>query len=571
MHARIIALLFLLFTSLLQGMAAAAAPIAAAHADGEPIGRHVTYLQETAGPLTLAQATDAERAGKFSAAASAFLNFGIGAPPAWIHFSVDNSAAVPAMLRLSIETAWLDLVDVHFLQDGRPAAGYRSGDRMPLASRPVDSRYYEFDHGFAPGTTEVFIRVQTPDPMMLPIYLMPVEPSRAHAKLEDYSYGFLYGFLFALLAYNAVLFAGMRDTRYLMYSLYLGAFLLMNGSYSGHAFRWLWPDRFEWAQWSNPVLIVLFAASGLLFALRFLDTREHFPRMHKAVLAYLAAAGALLLLAVLMGSQLHALYLAFSVALSFPAIMLGMGAWAARSGKKPARYFLLAAIAAMFGAAVTALAVWGLIPTNTWTYRAVDVGILLEATLLALALTYQFRVGQADKLRAEHLATLDPLTGIHNRRAFYDKAAPIWSVAQRNDRNLCVVLLDIDSFKRINDAYGHAIGDEALKAVAQVMMESIREQDVAARWGGEEFILLLPETGLAEAAALAERLRCSIAGIRLDPPGPALAITASFGVAQRGPHCPNLDALISAADKYLYQSKEGGRNKVSHALEASAA
>lgn len=80
------------------------------------------------------------------------------------------------------------------------------------------------------------MRVQTPDPMMLPITLMLVEQARAHQKQEDYSYGFLYGFLAALLAYNAVLYVGMRDMRYLAYSLYPGAFLLMNASYTGHAF-----------------------------------------------------------------------------------------------------------------------------------------------------------------------------------------------------------------------------------------------------------------------------------------------------------------------------------------------
>lgn len=313
--------------------------------------------------------------------------------------------------------------------------------------------------------------------------------------------------------------------------------------------------------------MVLYAVSGLLFALRFLDTREHFPRMHQAVLGYLAAVGMLLLAFVLAGSQLYALLLAFNVALMFPAIMLGMGVWAARSGKKPARYFLLAAIAAMIGAAVTALAVWGIIPTNTWTYRAVDMGILPDATLLALA--YQFPVGQADKLRAELLATQDPLTGINNRRAFYGKAAPLWNVAQRNDSKLTVVLFDIDSFKRINDGHGHAVGDAALVEVVEVLARTIREQDVAARWGGEEFILLLPETSLEDAAVLAERLRRKIAGIRLEHAGSEAAITASFGVAQRGQH-HSLEALISAADKCLYQSRQGGRNMASCAPEAGA-
>jgi diguanylate cyclase (GGDEF)-like protein len=565
MERLLLPLIFLLFSCLLPGASAAAeVPIAAAHTTDEAIGRHVSYLQETDGALTLEQAIAAYRSGGFTTGRAPFLNFGIGAHPVWLHFGVDNAAASPSLLRLSVETAWLDQVDVYFRHGGQTAAQYRTGDRRPLASRPVDSRYYVFDHSFPPGVSDVFLRVETPDPMLVPLHLVTLEQARARERREDYSYGFLYGFLFALLAYNAVLFSGMRDSRYLAYALYLGAFLLMNASYSGHGFRWLWSDQTAWAQWSNPVLMVLYAASGLLFALRFLDTREQFPRMHKAVLAFLVLAGVLLLLCLLLGSQLYALLLAFSVALAFPCIMLGMGLFAVRSGKTPAKYFLLAAVAAMVGAAITALAVWGYIPTNIWTYRAVDIGILLDATLLALALTYQFRVGQEAKLRAEQLATIDPLTGINNRRAFYDKAAPTWSVAMRNNRNLSVILLDIDSFKRINDQHGHAVGDQVLKAAAQAMVRTIRDQDVPARWGGEEFILLLPETNLQEAAALAERLRCAIADIRVEHAGSQLAVTASLGVAQRDPHHANPDALISAADKYLYQSKETGRNKVSY-------
>ena len=310
---------------------------------------------------------------------------------------------------------------------------------------------------------------------------------------------------------------------------------------------------------------MLYGASGLIFALSFLETRTYFPRAHKAVIGYLSVSTVLLLLAVLFDSQRYALLIAFIFALLFTSIMLMLGVMAARSGQKPAQYFLLAAIAAMVGAALTTLSVWGFIPINIWTFRAVEIGILLDATLLALALTYQFRVGQEAKLRAEQLATLDPLTGINNRRAFYDKAIPIWNVTQRHNRNLSLILLDIDNFKRVNDAYGHAYGDEALKAMAGVVMKSIRDHDVAARWGGEEFILLLPETDIQEAAALAERLRSAIAGIHLSHAGAEIAVTASFGVVQRETHHNTLDVLISTADNYLYQSKEMGRNRVSSA------
>jgi len=362
-----------------------------------------------------------------------------------------------------------------------------------------------------------------------------------------------------------MLYAGLRDLRYLLYSLYLGMFLLMNISYTGHGFEWLWPTHTDWAQWSNPVLMVLYGASGLFFALRFLDIRKYFPRVHNVVLGYLGVTGLLLLLALLFGSQQAALLVAFTFALLFTGIMLVLGAMSLRSGQKAARYFLLAAFSAMVGAALTALSVWGFIPFNIWTYRAVDIGMLLDATLLALALTYQFRVGLEEKNRAEQLARVDPLTGVNNRRAFYDITLPIWNITLRHNHNLSVVLLDLDNFKRVNDVHGHACGDEVLIATTDLLKKCVRDQDVIARWGGEEFILLLPETDLPQAAGLAERLRAAIAHMRLKCDGAEIGVTASFGVAQRGAPHRNLDALISTADNYLYQSKDLGRNRVSYA------
>ncbi len=568
MTSRRFLLLIPLLPILLGRTAAAAAdpPIPAGLPHDDPIGRYASYLKEADGRLTLDQAVAAYDRGAFSASRGRVLNFGIGSEPVWIRFRVANETTAPLPRRLSIETAWLDEVDVYFRHGGKTVADYHVGDRKAFALRPVDSRYYEFDHAFAPGVGEVYVRVQTPDPMVMPIYLMSPEQAQARETEQQYSYGFLYGFLFALLAYNVMLYAGLRDPRYILYALYLAMFLLMNISYTGHGFQWIWPTHTGWAQWSNPILMVLFGASGLMFALRFLDTRKHFPRVRKAVLGYLGVTGVLLLLAVLFNRQYDALLIAFTFVFPFTAIMLAMGAMAVRTGQKAARYFLLAAFSAMVGAAVTTLSVWGFIPLNIWTFRAVDIGMLLDATLLALALTYQFRVGQEEKLRAEQLAMVDPLTGVNNRRAFYDITAPIWNIATRHNHNLSVVLLDIDNFKRINDVHGHACGDELLIATANVLKKTARDQDVIARWGGEEFILLLPETNLPEAVALAERLRGAIAGMRLNHEGAEIAVTASFGVAQRGTQHRDLDAVISTTDDYLYQAKGLGRNRVSHAV-----
>ena len=541
---------------------AVAAPLTTAADYDAAIGRHAEFLQETAGRLELAEAIAARAAGKFVPGASPVLSFGIGAKPVWIRFAVDNPTDAPVERRLSIEAAWLDRLDVHVLHEGNLVATHRGGDRQPFMQRTVMGRSFMFDHTFAPGASEVFIRVETPDPMVVPLYFESREASRLRHMQEQLSYGLVYGFLLALIAYNAILYASLRTSSYLSYALYLMAFIAMNVAYTGHGFAWLWPDALEWQRWSTPLLMVLYGVTGLLFAIRFLELRAGFPRVYRAVVAYCTAGAALLGAAILLGSQTHALLVAFVFVFVFTLVMPALGILALRAGQKPARYFLLAACAAMAGAVLTTLSTWGFIPHNSWTFRAVELGMLADATLLALALAYRFRVGQEERLRAERLAQLDPLTGLNNRRAFYDLTTPLWSNALRHGHDLSVVLLDLDRFKQINDVHGHAHGDAVLQAIACVLKQGVRQGDVLARWGGEEFIVLLPETSGREAAALAERLRMEIASLRIPREDGETAVTASFGVAQLEDRGGPLDALIANADGNLYRAKDEGRNRV---------
>ena len=541
---------------------AAAAPLSTAVEHPAAIGRVTTFMQEQQGRLDWPAALAAARAGRFAPGTSPVLNFGIGARPAWVHFAVDNPTAATVNRQLSIETAWLDRIEVYVVQQGRLVAHHLAGDRLPYAQRAIASRYFLFDQAFAPGVSDVLIRVETPDPMVIPLYLQGSEAAGARRTQQELSYGVVYGFLFALMAYNALLYASLRGARYISYALYLAMFVIMNIAYTGHGYAWLWPEATAWQQWSNPVLIYLYGASGLLFAIRFLDLGVHFPRARRAVLTYIAASGALLAAAIAAGSQTGALLVSFSFIFLFTGIMLALGILAVRAGQKPARYFLIAALAAMAGAALTTLATWGFIPHNAWTFRAVEIGMLFDATLLALALAYQFRVGQEQRLRAEQLAQLDPLTGLNNRRAFYDMTTPLWSNAIRHEHDASVMLLDIDLFKQINDTHGHAHGDAVLEVLAGVLRQSVRQGDVLARWGGEEFIVFLPETSLHEAIALAERLRAAIAGVHVPCDTGTTVLTASVGVAQREDRHSTLDALIAAADECLFQSKQQGRNRV---------
>lgn len=157
------------------------------------------------------------------------------------------------------------------------------------------------------------------------------------------------------------------------------------------------------------------------------------------------------------------------------------------------------------------------------------------------------------------LARTDELTGLHNRRSFNEIFALELSAARRHGYPLSLISIDLDHFKTVNDTFGHSVGDLVLKEFAGLMLKMVREEDVSARWGGEEFIILLAHTAGDAAAAVAERMRSSFA----QNPGSAapLPMTASFGVAQLQDG-EEADALIRRADEALYRAKQEGRNRV---------
>jgi diguanylate cyclase (GGDEF)-like protein len=162
-------------------------------------------------------------------------------------------------------------------------------------------------------------------------------------------------------------------------------------------------------------------------------------------------------------------------------------------------------------------------------------------------------------------AAVDPLTGLPNRGAFDARFASVCAHFQRYGRPFGVVVLDIDHFKKFNDSWGHEAGDRVLQHVAVLLRKSLREVDLAARLGGEEFVVLLPETSLEQALAVAERIRRSLESTPLPWNGRNLAVTASLGVATCPDSCLVATESIAEADAALYRSKEDGRNRVSAA------
>jgi len=169
---------------------------------------------------------------------------------------------------------------------------------------------------------------------------------------------------------------------------------------------------------------------------------------------------------------------------------------------------------------------------------------------------------KATENKLKMLATTDPLTGLGNRRAFFEQSGRDCRRCIRYQHPFSCMMLDIDHFKSINDTFGHDVGDEVLKMVADIMKKSLRDVDVLGRLGGEEFAVAMPETDLNGAAVIAERIRLAIDLFQLDTDAGVIDTKISIGVTTLGGDIRSVEAMLKQADTLLYKAKQNGRNRV---------
>jgi len=228
---------------------------------------------------------------------------------------------------------------------------------------------------------------------------------------------------------------------------------------------------------------------------------------------------------------------------------------------------LLALIAALllraFGAHLAWLQADGVIDSNQWQGWLILVAAI---AVLSFALGFVYMYLERAERRSFELAMQDMLTGLPNRRAISDALHSATARAQRQGGAFSLLLIDIDHFKRVNDSFGHQAGDEVLRVVARTLQSRLRAQDAIGRFGGEEFLVLLPDTDSDGALVAAEALRTAVALTPAQWAGRSIHVTVSVGVSG-GKLKPGdtIDSLIAAADGALYGAKQGGRNRVQQA------
>jgi diguanylate cyclase (GGDEF)-like protein len=209
------------------------------------------------------------------------------------------------------------------------------------------------------------------------------------------------------------------------------------------------------------------------------------------------------------------------------------------------------------------LQLYGIADGWTWSDEAALGAGALEALILSLGLADRSLALRRDRDNARRLADIDALTGLYNRRGWTDRVLAIDEALHDERQTLSVLFLDLDRFKELNDRLGHEAGDTALRVLANVMREELREQDLIGRYGGEEFVVALPGADRAHAARVAERIRQRLQDLASADPAAAMR-TVSIGVATLTAG-ESTTSLLKRADTAMYQAKAAGRNRVVYA------
>jgi len=583
--------------------------------DSYSLSQHLSYLEDPERRLTVKEVAAPGMAARFRRAATADndVNFGYSSSAYWLALPLRLDSSAPARWLLEIGYPSLDRVEVYLPRAGGGFDEQIAGDLQPFRTRPYPHRNLVFPLQLAPGKSQtVFLRVTSAGNLTIPATLWQPEALHQHDQSTYAGLSLYYGLMLALLTYSLLLFLSTREPVFIAYVAFIASMAVGMSSMNGFGNQFLWPD---WPKWGNVALPSGMSATGFfgaLFTRLFLGSRLNFPRLDR-VFVVLAVAFAASALSPLFASYRFAAEFTSITGMVFSAVAVAGGVYGVSRGHPGARFFLLAWTLLLVGVAVLAARNMGWLPTNAFTFYSMQIGSALEMLLLSFAIADQVtairrrndlaaqqvlaaRQATVDTLRRseqnlerhvaertrelevanielrkkeqqlEHMAQHDPLTGLANRILLDDRLLGAVTRAKRSGRSTAVLVVDLDGFKEVNDAYGHAVGDQLLLAIAKRLTAAVREADTVARLGGDEFVVVVEDLNRREDAALiAEKLVSDVhRPVELAPA--AVQISVSIGIACFPEDADTPEGLLQQADAAMYAAKSSGRNRWSLAI-----
>jgi len=410
----------------------------------------------------------------------------------------------------------------------------------------------------------IYLRLESTSALRLPVQVWKSEDFIAEMLLKNLGFGAFYGILVAMLIFNLFILSVLRDKAYLFYVLYIGFMLLYQFQVHGHLKMLIdIPYRLY-----NAVFWVWLAATfifSIYFTRQFLQVESHLPHLNKGLTGIVVVAVLQGILGV-MGYNIWANQIAHGLGIIGPVFIMILAVLRFHQGFRPARYYILA-----WGVLSIGIVMWSLAAYLPGVFAPINFLLLAtasESILLSLALADRVKtlriegeaLGESVKWYRD-LSFTDGLTGLYNKRFFDIKIHDEITLALQCGTPMSLMVIDIDKFKSYNDNYGHWEGDQVIIRLSDIFLKVIEEGQIAFRYGGEEFVLLLPNMMCADAHLIAERIRQTfMKEIFLPTMKSVVTVTISIGVTEMRPD-DNQESLFQRADKALYIAKENGRNQ----------
>lgn len=594
-------------------------------APGQLLGKYTAVLEDPAGRLTLEDARSSRFAPLFQPAGVGVMNFGYTGSAWWLCFTLVNRDSVPREMLLEVRYPSIDVIDVFAPgADGRTQV-QRGGDRQPFTERQVQSRNHVFPVTLAPGAdTMVFVRLASSSVLTAPVHLWTPEAFAAQERDTQMLLGLFYGLVLALILYNLMLFVALRERIYLVYVCYATTFSLFLFSFDGLAFQYLWPGNVWLANHALATSLAASMLFGAMLAREFLSMREQAPWVDLWMRGTMVAGG-ILVMAAATGAVLSYSFVLRSISLIgivTGALALGVAVRSLLRGYRPARFFLLAWSAMIVFIGIGALRNFALVPSNLLTIYGLHFGLVVDVLFLSFALADRISLLRRQTRRAEddvrsirdtlvetrrrsdqvlearivertaelhdanaHLRTEvaerdtlmrelrereermrfmaqnDPLTGLPNRLSMQQRLELALQFARRNRKKLAVLMVDLRTFKVLNDTRGHLVGDQALAAVAGRLRMGVRGADTVARYGGDEFVVLAGDLDRAEDAGMIAEKICDTVNVPLALEGGMARLACTIGISVFPDDGESGEALLARAEQALEAAKAAAEKR----------
>lgn len=372
--------------------------------------------------------------------------------------------------------------------------------------------------------------------------------------------------LVAMAVVNLLTWLLLHEKVYAKYTAYI---LIMLAAFTAHdGSLYSLPILSEWGRLGYSGIWILICISVVLlisFARDFLSTRTYAIGIDRSLLALQVLFFVDAVLGMLLFDQLSAL-LAWITGAGYVVVvvlLLLCGAIATRRGETHGWIFLIGFTPHAVAMSVQAFGLLGIATTPRWMYTAFTITVAFEATIFAFGLGYLALLYRRERDAALALADNDELTQVYNRRAIDRKLHRLCAMVKDSELPVIALLfIDLDHFKRINDAYGHATGDECLRQIAGMIQAELRLGDLLGRYGGEEFIVILPGSDRDDAHGIAERIRKRASMATIVAGAHQVRVHLSIGVAAASGSDSDATTLLARADAAMYRSKTDGRNRV---------